>query len=151
MGALLLWFLRPVWVFLLALPLAFLGVHGSPELVCISAAVSSVSFLWVLIYISRLDCPAGSMVKQYAVSFDRLRYVCMSFLWKDHLTGVLAPVVCWAVLCLFGCTSLVLGRKELDLSLVVFLLHLLSICYQTYIGKTLQSVVMDFYSQSNRV
>ena len=62
------------------------------------------------------------MVKQYAVSFDRLRYVCMSFLWKDHLTGVLAPVVCWAVLCFLDCTSLVWGRMELDLSLVVFLL-----------------------------
>ena len=151
MGALLLWFLRPVWVFLLALPLAFLGVHGSPELVCISAVVSSVSFLWVLIYIGRLDCPADSMVKQYAVSFDRLRYACMSFLWKDHLTGVLAPVVCWAVLCFLDCTSLVWGRMELDLSLVVFLLHLLSMCYQAYIGKTLQSVVMDLFKQSNSV
>ena len=71
MGALLLWFLRPVWVFLLALLLAFLGVHGSPELVCISAAVSSVSFLWVLIYIGRLDYPADSMVKQLSMAVTK--------------------------------------------------------------------------------
>lgn len=149
MGAFLFWLFRPIWVFLLTLPLAFLGIHGSPELVCVSAAVSSASFLWVLFYISRLDCPGDSMVNQYSVSFDKLRYGCMSFLWKDHLTGVLAPVVCWAILCSLNCTSLVWGRMELDLSLVVFLLHLLSICYQAYIGKTMQSVAMGLLKQTD--
>ena len=136
-----LWLSRPIWVALLTLFLASLGVRGRAELVCLSAISASITFIWTLRKIARMDKGITYPTKNEAVAFERLIYICMSFAWIDHFLGVLLPMLIWIPFSISHTTSVHLtGDLELDLSLMAFIQHIVTILYQAGVIKFLKNL-----------
>lgn len=75
------------------------------------------------------------------VAFERIISICMSFLWIDHSAGVLLPMLIWIPLCVLDMTTVHLTHDVvIDLTLVVFIQHIVSIFYQAGMIQSLKNL-----------
>ena len=146
------WLTRPLWVVLLALVLAVWGLHSAPTVVYLSSSLASLSFLVMLVRVSQMGI---GQTKDPALSesYNHFRHLCMGLLWLDHLLCVLGSLIVWCVLRTLGWSVWTIRPDwTLDAALVVVLLHLTSMFFQLYIGRTvgwLQGVLGQYSSQTN--